>query len=253
MNKPAYFPSDSSEPARAKSESQRSFESKPQDPKWKHFVHVPDPILFLSLSFFFTRSESGQIDRDSRHTRYTQVSGSLQRFDPILLVSHRFRLPRIRIPWIYVHFDSLVVGVNHTSSSSSSQARIRLRFFLFFFDRCVAYRRFLSIAKSHQPKVSFDSARYPVFEESPPSPSSRYVSRVYECTSRGIVHLTMESNDASSSRGRRFFSKNRRFSAWIWWIQGGRANFNDRVGKIGRNEIAFFGGKVIAQKRNALN
>lgn len=77
MNKPAYFPSDSSEAARAKSESQRSFESKPQDPKWKHFVHVPDPIFSLPLSlsfslFFFTRSESGQIDRDSKHTHSTR-------------------------------------------------------------------------------------------------------------------------------------------------------------------------------------
>lgn len=71
MNKPAYFPSDSSEAARAKSESQRSFESKPQDPKWKHFVHVPDPLF--SLSFFLFYQVRARSDRARFETRGTQI------------------------------------------------------------------------------------------------------------------------------------------------------------------------------------
>lgn len=124
MNKPAYFPSDSSEAARAKSESQRSFESKPQDPKWKHFVHVPDPIFSLPLSLllspFFLPGQSQVRSTEIRNTRTVyadfRIFGKI-RFDPSCF---RFRLPRIRISWIYVHFDSLValsvVGVNQASS-----------------------------------------------------------------------------------------------------------------------------------------
>lgn len=88
MNKPAYFPSDSSEPARAKSESQRSFESKPQDPKWKHFVHVPDPILSLSLLFFYqvrVRSDRPRFETHTVHTGF-RIFGKI-RSDPSCLTS----------------------------------------------------------------------------------------------------------------------------------------------------------------------
>ena len=112
----------------AKSESQRSFESKSQDPaEWETLVHAPAAPLFLLLFFSFRRVAARS---DLPHELKFEAAGTSARFrisairDTLIL--------RYRIPRIYAHFD--VVGVRNPPRT----------LFIFLRQPRVAYRRFLS-------------------------------------------------------------------------------------------------------------